>query len=73
MLGADLGIVYTKKRSAINYGGERIICAKPYHDYYLKLELPCSILGALVLKMKANYISFKNVNRYWEQFDTLQV
>lgn len=70
--GADLGIVYTKKRSAINYGGERLICAKPYHDYYFKIGASLLDFGSVSFKNGSELHRFDNVGYYWEQFDTVQ-
>jgi hypothetical protein len=71
-VGADLGIVYTKKRAVINYEGERLICAKPYHDYYFKIGASLLDFGSVSFKKESALHSFDNVGYYWEQFDTVQ-
>ena len=71
-IGGDLGLVYTKKRSTVNYKGEHRICAKPYHDYIYKLGISLLDFGSVTFTHNSELHRFENVNHYWEQFDTVQ-
>lgn len=71
-LGTDLGMVYTRKKSTVNYKGEYKLCAKPYHDYIYKIGISLLDLGSVTFKSKSELHRFENVNHYWEQFDTIQ-
>lgn len=70
--GSDVGIVYTKKRSSIDYMGEKALCAKPYQDYIFKIGISLLDIGAISFKKYGEIHSFDDVNHYWREFDTLQ-
>lgn len=71
-LGGDIGLVYTRKKSTINYKGEYRICAKPYHDYIYRIGISLLDFGSIAFKNNSELHQFNNVNQYWEEFDTIQ-
>ena len=71
-VGGDIGFLYTKKSSRINFEGERMICAKPYQDYIYKIGISLLDLGSISFNKNAELHRYENVGKYWDEFDTLK-
>lgn len=70
-MGLDIGFVYTKTESPNSTVYRRRACSQPYQPFKYKLGFSIMDIGGLTFKKKAAVQSFNDVDKYWQQFDTI--
>ena len=69
-VGADVGVVYTKRRYIDDKKFEKA-CDQRFEDYVYRIGLSILDIGNIKYKHNAAWHSYDDVSRIWQNFDTI--
>ncbi len=68
--GLDIGVVFTKRRYIDNKSFDQL-CDQRFEDYHYRVGFSLLDIGGVRYKNNAQYHSFDDVSRIWQNFDTI--
>lgn len=69
--GADLGVVYVKKKRIDTERWDRL-CGQEFDDYHYRVGVSVLDLGVISYKSNAELHNYDNRSKYWQNYDTTE-